>query len=394
MIRHVLIVISILFVTSIYVQAQVVLSVKASPDIHQGDLVLQGNNVTTIEDRRFDINGSIIVKENATLILKNAMVNFTQGGEVLLQNPANGNPRLQAENATLMNAWATRLYGNSSAKFSSCPMHEESIYYNDNSEGEILNSTFESVQTRGSSNVLLFNSTVEQLDLVTESANSSITNLIPGFFIFWNFLLNCSVAIDYRAPNTTLIQTTVDKWSFSFQVSSYAEIKESEVWHLHANSVSHASVYNSTIYFIELYHSSFVKLINSTHSHHSLYNQAKLYVCWYLDVHVVDSNGFDVPSANVTATYPNATLADSKLTDINGWVRLTLLEKIVNASGTYPIGNYTISAEYDMHQEEQSVEMTENKIIVIPEFPSFLILPLFMTLTLIAVIVYRRKHTM
>jgi len=29
----------------------------------------------------------------------------------------------------------------------------------------------------------------------------------------------------------------------------------------------------------------------------------------------------------------------------------------------------------------------------IPEFPSFLILPLFMITTLLAVIVYRRKHT-
>ena len=31
---------------------------------------------------------------------------------------------------------------------------------------------------------------------------------------------------------------------------------------------------------------------------------------------------------------------------------------------------------------------------VIPEFPSFLILPLFMIATLLAVVVYRRKHSM
>ena len=31
---------------------------------------------------------------------------------------------------------------------------------------------------------------------------------------------------------------------------------------------------------------------------------------------------------------------------------------------------------------------------VIPEFPSFLILPLFMIATLLAVIIYRRKHSM
>jgi len=34
------------------------------------------------------------------------------------------------------------------------------------------------------------------------------------------------------------------------------------------------------------------------------------------------------------------------------------------------------------------------EVIVIPEFPSFLILPLFMIATLLAVIAYRRKHNM
>ena len=60
-------VLSILF-TSVFVQWKGISVVKASPDIHQGDLILQGNNVTVIEGR-FEINGSIIVEENATLIL-------------------------------------------------------------------------------------------------------------------------------------------------------------------------------------------------------------------------------------------------------------------------------------------------------------------------------------
>ena len=51
--------------------------VKASPEIYQGNLILEGNNVTIIEGV-FDINGSIIVEENATLLLKDALLNFTQ----------------------------------------------------------------------------------------------------------------------------------------------------------------------------------------------------------------------------------------------------------------------------------------------------------------------------
>jgi len=86
------------------VRKEVVPTVEASPDIYQGDLILQGNNVTTIEGR-FDINGSIIVEENATLILRNAILNFTQTShrqfEMVFQHPAHGNPRLLAENSTI-----------------------------------------------------------------------------------------------------------------------------------------------------------------------------------------------------------------------------------------------------------------------------------------------------
>jgi len=152
--------------------------------------------------------------------------------------------------------------------------------------------------------------------------------------------------------------------------------------------------YNSIIFRTRSYEDSEIWLVNSTCSTYNINDQSKVHISWYLDVHVVDSNGIDVPLANVTATYPNATLADSKLTDANGWARLTLMEKIINATGTYPVGNYTITAEYDTYQEQQSVEMTENKQIVIPEFPSLIILPLFMIITLLAVIVYRRKYSL
>lgn len=113
---------------------------------------------------------------------------------------------------------------------------------------------------------------------------------------------------------------------------------------------------------------------------------------------MTDLEGTDVPSANVTARYPNATVAESKLTDANGWTRLILMEKMINATGNHPVGNYTTTAKYDVHTGQKPVNMTGNKEItislpfIIPEFPSFLILPLFMIVTSLAVIVYRRKH--
>lgn len=367
--------------------------------IYQGDFVLTDNDVYAIEGR-FDINGSIIVKENATLILRNAIINFTHHDGIFLQNPVNGNPRLRAENTNIVNVGDSRFYENSSAIFSNCTMHEGGIYYYDKTEGTILNSTFGYIQARGSSKVSFFNSTVEELDLVTQSANSSIINLTPGLFDFWDFWLNCSVSVSLlgRASNVTLTQTIVQMWSFSFQGSSNAEIKGSEIGYLHANQYSQVSVYNSTLYSIELYYLAAVRLTNSTCSTYRFFQQTKVYVSWYLDVHVIDSIGQNVPSANVTATYPNATVAEQRLTDANGWARLTLTEKMMNATGSYSIGNYTVTAKYETHEGQQSANMTENKQItmqlpfIIPEFPSFLILPLFILTTLLAVIIYKRKH--
>jgi len=129
--------------------------------------------------------------------------------------------------------------------------------------------------------------------------------------------------------------------------------------------------------------------------------EGKVYVSWYLDVQVIDSIGQDVPSANVTATFSNGTEAESKLTDLSGWTRLTLMDKMINTTGEYPVGNYTVEATYDIHSDQTTVNMTENQQItltlagfIIPEFPSFLILPLFMVATLLAVILYRRKQSL
>ena len=396
----IVVLVSCLLATLAFVQKGIIKTVKASPEIHQGDLILTGNNVTTIEGR-FDINGSIMVEENATLILRNAILNITHPGGIFLQNPVNGNPRLRAEDTIIVKAYISRFYGNGSVVFSNCSASGYYYLY-DETNVTILDSTINYLQARGSPRVSFFNSTIENLDLVTLSANSSISNLTPGLFDFWDFWLNCSVVSLFgKAPNVTLMQTTVQKWSFSFQASSNAKIIKSEIWSLHENSLSHAAVYNSTILYMELYVSAVVELTNSTFSSLSFHNQAKVYVSWYLDVHVIDSVGQDVPSAFVRTFYPSepGLIIVSGFTDTQGLARLTLPEKMINATGEYPVGNYTVEATYDLYSDETSVNMTENRQItltledfIIPEFPSLLILPLFMIAIFLAVFVSRRRN--
>jgi len=98
-----------------------------------------------------------------------------------------------------------------------------------------------------------------------------------------------------------------------------------------------------------------------------------------------------------TATGPSGTKGYVKVT-----VAKSLIENITNIR-VYIDGNqteYTITSTDDswlltlsyMHSTHQVV--VDLDINIIPEFPSFVILPLFMIATLLAVIVYRRKHPM
>ena len=111
----------------------------------------------------------------------------------------------------------------------------------------------------------------------------------------------------------------------------------------------------------------------------------------------------------------NTTVTD----DLSGVKRVTLNYAFANVSGVwiksiemtkiegnvwnatipsfpyYTNVTYIITAEDNLGNQKTTEELGyEYKYQVIPEFPSFLILPLFMTPTLLVVIVYKRKHTM
>ncbi|MEM2912618.1 MAG: carboxypeptidase-like regulatory domain-containing protein [Candidatus Bathyarchaeia archaeon] len=420
-------------------------AVRASSTIFQGDLILTGNNVTTIEGR-FDINGSIIVKDNATLRLKRAILNFTQTKErqynITLGNPSNGCPRLFAYNSTITSAYRIDilLKDNSTASFNNTAVnwflsargncvlsisngsYVRWQYGYDSSVISVSNSTIGEWHNYnyggGGLQITVYDSEIGSLVLGPKSVKCTISNLEPKRINYWNFITNCSVTLlaGGASPNITLSNTMVNVWRFAFYGYSNAAIINSvigevsafsgSIIYLNSTTCVHANVYStsvlritdSSITWLDSRGQSNTWLLNSTCAHPSIQDSAKVYVCWYLDVHVVDSISQNVPSATVTATYPNATTADSKLTDAYGWARLTLTEKITNATGEYPIGNYTITATYETHSKSTTVNMTENQQItltldfIIPEFPSSTILSFFtLTITLLAVIAYKKK---
>ncbi|UCH32361.1 MAG: hypothetical protein JSV05_03000, partial [Candidatus Bathyarchaeota archaeon] len=118
--------------------------IKIASSIYQGDLILAGNDVFTIVGS-FAINGSIIVKDNASLILNDATVNFTQAAShqfnLTLKEPNNGYPKLQISNATLESTYILHvyLYGNSTVSANRLSAYHEMNFFDDSS-GNITDS--------------------------------------------------------------------------------------------------------------------------------------------------------------------------------------------------------------------------------------------------------------
>ena len=329
-------------------------AIAAVPVIHQGDLILGNNDVYIIEGK-FNINGSIIVQENATLILLNAVINFTQTSDwqhqLLLNNPLNGNPRLLAFNSTITSnhRYTIKLKPNTFANVSDSKfigslsaycwiwVHGSAIFHNLTVHGLSVTENYD---------VLLYDSFIGSLNVYTGS--------LPVF--------NSSIqgSNTYGSGKIHLDRCAVHSSQLFDRSQQY--------------------ISDSTIEIIFAKHNASLWLTNSSFTEKYLYNNSKVFVGWYLNVHVIDLESTDIPYANITAYYSNGTIAESKLTESNGWAKLTLIERMLNATDEYPFGNYTISATYETYMEQESVNMTGNKEItiqlpfIIPEIPTNLIL--------------------
>ena len=123
----------------------------------------------------------------------------------------------------------------------------------------------------------------------------------------------------------------------------------------------------------------------------------------------VDPFWVDKPLESVIGDYDNDTVPDLMVK----FNRAAVIEYLLNQNKTHGNVTLTVTGElYDgtlfegsdmirakmpskaIEKIPNEVDYDDEYVPVMPEFPSFLLLPLFMIATLLAVIIYRRKHSM
>ncbi|MEM1551770.1 MAG: carboxypeptidase-like regulatory domain-containing protein [Candidatus Bathyarchaeia archaeon] len=438
--------------------------IKIAAPFWQGDLVLLDDDVYTITGE-FNINGSIIVMENATLIIENAHLKFTQTSSyqfnITLKDASCGNPRLIVKNSTIdtnTKPFKMEFFENSTAQIdgvqlaTNCPVY---LSLHDLSSADVSNSTFTQILLHNNASLALSSSYIGFLWAVDKSyasmndatfhylyasngakvhvSNSTIIDLLqvkssktqcniqgikPGPVAYWNFFKNCSVIEEPKgyAPNVTLNNVQVNSWNFEFADAVNTTIADSELLLLTVSgssfvcahrvcvelvSISGFSIVNVTdsrAGNVYVYGSSVLQAVNSTATTTSVQGQSIVYVSWYLDVHVVDSIGQDVPAANVTVVCADGMETVRGQTNATGWVKLTVVSSIINATGEYPQGPHNITASYETYSNATIINVTRNMqtTVVLPDFiipESPTVLPLIATLVtvLLAVVAYRKR---
>ena len=362
-----------LCLASARVQGRNSFAVQVFTGVLSGDLNLAGNNVTIIEGH-FDIDGNLIVTQNATLILRNAIVNIVQHKDfehgIVLTNSSGGRPTLEVSN-TIINStykYSIDTYQNSSISVHDSNFTAQTPAYGWISLHDSSSASFQNVTVHG------LNSMTKVDYVIIENSSIDILNIYGP------------AAINYS--NIT-------------QSNSYGSglvlIGECSIAQVQTFDISGQGIQRSTVDSVFTYNESSTGLISCNYSNCGAYDESRVFVGWYLDVQVIDSIGQMVPYSNITY-YDENKIWLYTVTDSGGQTTLELAEKIINATGMHNVEDHLVIATKDGHSNQTTVTMNENKKVtirleglVIPEFPSTLILPLIMLATLLTVAIYKGK---
>ncbi len=206
----------------------------------QGDLVLNGSQVRTVENTRLIVNGTIYLSGNARLVVRQSIieVHHYPREEIFASDSA----QLKADTTifkTFIHSW---FGGKSKISLNNCFLINL-IALTTDAQAEIRNSTifqdrFGLVQADGNSNVLIENSVVGAIGLFLPATYAvKIDSLRPGYFDHWSAREKISDKLGY---NIVLNKTEVKDnpgYSGGFEMG----------WNLFASSSDTLTVSNSVL---------------------------------------------------------------------------------------------------------------------------------------------------
>jgi len=271
-----------------------------------GDLFVNGSRRLVLRNGNFTIEGSIVARDNATVIIENAIVNMnlTRPGQYNITMWDNTSLTIRDATVRSLNPsyqFFLRLFNKSRAFFSGARFEHSQEWY-------------------GSSEVRVENSKV-----------------------FW---VRCCGAV---RTNMTRSEVQV---MLSAEGTSRVWLTDCRIQMLSAFSSSRVRVVDCQINDkVVCYNDAFVWLVNVSTPKikvpRFLTDKARVCVSWYLDATVL-LGGSPVEGAEVSAYFKdNGTLAASGATGPGGIVRLVLTQAvIVKGNLTEHVGNYTLRASH------------------------------------------------
>ena len=263
--------------------------------VQQGDLVLEGDDVLLIENRTYILDGLLLVKDNAKLVLRNAelYIEERKGGWFwydilpgLLYMGFNNSAVFEAHNSSIVypeRSASIGFFQNSEAVIDSSRLDLVNIYGDEESTICISNSTIGTIKIGGGANFELFNSEVssiscysmidrlmmfrsesdwdrcrvevwnsslDYLDLKVKNCDATISAPLKGFHLFWNSYEHVACERG-MVLNVTLHNTEVtgDYWGLSVESGNLRVEKARDVESISVRNGS-LSTSNSSIRFL------------------------------------------------------------------------------------------------------------------------------------------------
>lgn len=377
---------------------------------HEGDLIIEGNNVFEIRDCEYNQTGNIIVKDSATLTIENAKLILRQPTPNKYQIAFYNNSKFIASNVTITRTsdsagpYSMSLDDNvtmdvnkstfeypatlleARVRNSTVTVRDSNIDFINIGRSTIINiiNTKANVRVfRGSQNVNIEDCrNISSIMLSFAENESADLSLVPRYLSYWNLQENETV-INVEM-HITIRNSTVHRWQLSSSGNASISVensvldsassrgtasifmKSTTVTRTISDGLSKVRVNDSSVRDVRALNFSKIWLMNTSEQAHGRFYSdpdATIYTGWYLDVDV-DSKGAPVQNNTVEAIYShNDLLAAEGLTREDGSIRFYLLEKTMKDNTTESNNAYLIRSVLDGDVEVNRIALTGNEKI-------------------------------